>query len=73
MLKRISPHYPQAPVGRKRIGLKVQLRIYFLQQWYGLSDPAAEGALYDIEYMRRFAGLELHENATPDESTILRS
>jgi len=71
LLKRLSPYYRQAPVGRKRIGLEVQLRIYFLQQWYGLSDPAAEEALYDIESMRRFAGLELDENAIPDETTIL--
>lgn len=47
------------------------LRIYFLQQWYGLSDPAAEESLYDIESMRRFAGLELGEDAIPDETTIL--
>ena len=71
LLKRLAPYYPKAPVGRKRIGLEVQLRIYFLQQWYGLSDPAAEEALYDIESMRRFAGLELDENAIPDETTIL--
>lgn len=71
LLNRLSPYYRQAPVGRKRIGLEVQLRIYFLQQWYGLSDPAAEEALYDIESMRRFAGLELDENTIPDETTIL--
>ncbi len=47
------------------------LRIYFLQQWYGLSDPAAEESLYDIESMRRFAGLELGEDAIPDETTLL--
>ncbi|RLA10060.1 MAG: hypothetical protein DRQ52_11845 [Gammaproteobacteria bacterium] len=44
LLKRLSPYYRQTPVGRKRVGLEVQLRIYFLQQWYGLSDPAAEEA-----------------------------
>ena len=67
LLKRLSPHYPQAPVGRKRIGLEVLLRIYLLQQWYGLSDPAAEEALYDIESIRHFAGLELDENTIPDD------
>lgn len=71
LLKRLSPFYPEAATGRKRTGLEVQLRIYFLQQWYALSDPAAEEALYDIESMRRFAGLELDENAIPDETTIL--
>ena len=48
------------------------LRIYFLQQWYSLSDPAAEEALYDIESMRRFAQLELLDDAIPDETTILK-
>jgi len=47
------------------------LRIYFMQQWYGLSDPAMEDALYEIESMRRFAGIDLGEDAVPDETTIL--
>jgi IS5 family transposase len=47
------------------------LRIYCLQQWYGLSDPGVEEALYDMESMRRFVGLELGEDAIPDETTIL--
>jgi IS5 family transposase len=48
------------------------LRIYFMQQWFNLSDPAMEDTLYDSESMRRFAGIELIEDAVPDESTILR-
>jgi IS5 family transposase len=48
------------------------LRIYFLQQWFNLSDPAAEDAIYDSESMRRFARVDLGEDAVPDESTILR-
>ena len=48
------------------------LRIYFLQQWFNLSDPQAEDAIYDIEPMRRFAKVELGEDGIPDESTILR-
>ncbi len=51
--------------------LETMLRIYFLQQWYGLSDPATEESLYDIESMRRFAGLELGEDVIPDETTLL--
>ena len=47
------------------------LRIYCLQQWYNLSDPGAEEALYDIQSMRMFAGLELGCDAIPDETTIL--
>ncbi len=44
------------------------LRIYFLQQWFNLSDPQAEDMLYDSESMRRFARVELGEEAVPDES-----
>ena len=48
------------------------LRIYFIQQWYALPDPAMENALYEIESMRRFARLELADDALPDETTILK-
>ena len=48
------------------------LRIYFLQQWFNLSDPQAEDAIYDSESMRRFARVELGDDVVPDESTILR-
>jgi IS5 family transposase len=51
--------------------LQTMLRIYFLQQWFNLSDPAAEDLLYDIESMRRFAGIELGDDTVPDETTIL--
>jgi IS5 family transposase len=71
MLKIIRPHYPKAGNGRQPMELEMMLRIYFLQQWYGLSDPAMEDALYDSESMRRFAGIDLHTDAVPDETTIL--
>jgi IS5 family transposase len=48
------------------------LRIYFMQQWFNLSDPQAEDAIYDSESMRRFARVELGDDHVPDESTILR-
>jgi IS5 family transposase len=48
------------------------LRIYFLQQWFNLSDPQAEDTIYDSESMRRFARVELGDDKIPDESTILR-
>jgi IS5 family transposase len=68
----IEPHYPKAGQGRHPLGLEKMLRIYFLQHWFDLSDPAAEDAIYDIESMRRFVGIELGEDTIPDESTILR-
>lgn len=67
----IEPHYATAGKGRRPVPLSVMLRIYFLQQWYQLSDPGAEEALYDIQSMRAFAGLELGRDAIPDETTIL--
>jgi IS5 family transposase len=72
LLALIEPHYPVAGQGRRPLGLARMLRIYFLQQWFNLSDPSAEDALYDSESMRRFAGIELGEDAVPDESSILQ-
>ncbi|MGH7649457.1 MAG: IS5 family transposase [Gemmatimonadaceae bacterium] len=68
----IAPYYPKAGHGRQPIGLERMLRIYFLQQWFNLSDPMAEEALYDSEAMRRFARVTLGEDVIPDETTILR-
>lgn len=72
LLAVIEPHYAESPVGRRRVPLERMLRIYFMQQWFNLSDPAAEDALYDSESMRRFAGIELGEDAVPDETTLVR-
>ncbi len=72
LIQLIEPHYPKAGRGRQPLGLEKMLRIYFLQQWFDLSDPAAEDAIYDSESMRRFAGVELGEDKVPDETTILR-
>lgn len=68
----IEPHYPKAGNGTQPMPLERMLRIHFMQHWFNLSDPAIEDALYDSESMRRFAGIELAEDAVPDESTILR-
>jgi transposase, IS5 family len=72
ILALIEPHYPKAGNGTQPMPMERMLRIYFMQQWFNLSDPAMEDALYDSESMRRFAGIELIEDAVPDESTILR-
>jgi IS5 family transposase len=68
----IEPHYPKAGNGTQPMPQERMLRIYFMQQWFNLSDPAMEDSLYDSESMRRFAGIELSEDAIPDETTILR-
>jgi IS5 family transposase len=72
LLRLIEPHYPKAGQGRQPLGLEKMLRIYFLQQWFNLSDPQAEDAIYDSESMRRFARVELGDEVVPDETTILR-
>ncbi|HEU4664048.1 MAG TPA: IS5 family transposase [Dokdonella sp.] len=71
LLALIEPHYPKGSGGRPVMPLERMLRIYFMQQWFNLSDPGMEDALYDSESMRRFAGVELVEDAIPDETTIL--
>ena len=69
-LRLIAPFYPKAGNGRPPIGLERMLRIYFLQQWFDMSDPGAEEALYDSQSMRRFVGIDLGREPVPDETTI---
>lgn len=71
LLGLIAPHYPkQGQLGRQPYRLETMLRVHFLQQWYALSDPAMEEALYDTVSMRRFAQLGGLDEV-PDETTIL--
>lgn len=68
----IEPHYPKAGNGRPPVGLERMLRIYFLQQWFNLSDPAVEDALYDSLAMRGFVGIDLGREPVPDETTVCK-
>jgi len=68
----IEPHYPKAGNGRPPVGVKRMLRIYFLQQWFNLSDPGVEEALYDSPVMRQFAGIDLGREPVPDETTVCK-
>lgn len=70
--KLVKRYYSKGDQGRPPFELETMLRIYFLQIWFDLSDPAAEDALYDSESMRRFVGLELSSDKIPDETTIQR-
>jgi IS5 family transposase len=67
----VEPHYPKGDQGRKPVGLGIMLRVYFVQHWFALSDPAAEDALYDSAALRRFVGIDLGRAPAPDETTIL--
>ncbi len=68
----IEPVYPKVGNGRRPVGLERMLRIYFLQQWFNLSDPAVEEALYDSAVMRQFAGIDLGSEPVPDETTVCK-
>lgn len=43
----VEPYYTEAETGRKRKQSMLMLKAYFLQQWYNLSDPEMEDAIYD--------------------------
>src|SRR5271169_1270239 len=68
----IEPYYPKPGNGRPPIGVERMLRLYFLQQWFNLSDPGVEEALYDSQAMRRFVGIDLGHEPVPDETTVYR-
>jgi transposase, IS5 family len=68
----VEPHYPRAGNGRRPVGLSIMVRTYFMQQWFNLSDPGVEEALYESSTLRRFAGVDLGVAPAPDETTVLR-
>ena len=68
----ILPYYPVAGRGRRPYPLRAMLKIHFMQQWFGLSDPAMEEALWETPLLSRFAGIGLDFEGVPDETTILK-
>jgi IS5 family transposase len=69
----IEPLYPtRGRVGRQPIGVPRMLRMYCLQQWYGLADEALEDALYDSQALRDFVGIDLSRESVPDATTLLK-
>jgi transposase, IS5 family len=68
----IEPVYPKPGNGRPPVGVERMLRIYFLQQWFNLSDPAVGEALYDSRATRGFVGIDLRREPVPDETTVCR-
>jgi IS5 family transposase len=68
----LRPYYKKSGlVGRDKKGLDLMLKIYFLQQWYNLSDPGVEEAIYDRISFQKFLGIDLLGERVPDETTIL--
>jgi IS5 family transposase len=72
LVELIRPHYPDTGKGRPPVGIERMLRIYFLQQWFNLSDPAVEDALYESPSMRSFVGIDLGREPAPDETTVCK-
>jgi IS5 family transposase len=72
LLAVIEPFYPKGARGRPPIGLERMLRVYFLQQWYGLADEALEDALYDSQALQGFARIDLAAEGVPDATTLLK-
>lgn len=66
----VESHYADGRMGRKSFPLELMLRIYCLQQWFNLSDPAAEEAIYDRNSFQRFLSLDIVGDNVPDETTI---
>ena len=71
LLAVLEPHYPKGQRGRPPVGLERMLRVYFLQQWYGLADEALEDALDDSQALQQFARIDLSAEGVPDATTLL--
>jgi len=71
MIDAIRPHYYDNDTGRPSIDIKIMLKIYFLQQWFNLSDPAMEEEVYDRNSFQKFLDIDLLGDTVPDETTIL--
>src|SRR6267142_2841788 len=72
LLAVLEPFYPKGERGRPPVGLERMLRMYFLQQWYGLADEALEDAIYDSQAMRDFTRIDLAAEGVPDATTLLK-
>lgn len=72
LFARIDSFYPKKVNGRPPMPLGTMLRIHFMQQWFGYSDPAMEEALHDIPLLRQFARIDAFEDVMPEESAIPR-
>src|SRR2546422_9597123 len=66
----VTPHYPQPGKGRPPVGVERMLRIYFLQQWFNLSDPGVEEALYDSAVVGQVVGTDGGCGAGPGGATV---
>ena len=68
----VEPYYPKAGQGRPAVGVERMVRMYFVQQWFDLSDPGVEEALYDSIVLRQFVGIDLGREPVPEETTVCK-
>ncbi len=73
LIEALEEHYPTSGRrGRPPIGLERMLRMYVVQQCFGLSDEGTEDAVYDSQAIRRFVGIDLSQESAPDATTLLK-
>jgi IS5 family transposase len=72
LLQTVEPCYPKGHRGRPPIGLERMLRLYFVQQWFGLSDEGVEDVVSDSAAIRHFVGVDLGREGAPDATTVLK-
>jgi len=70
LLALVESRDPQAESGQRPASLSILLRTYLIQQWFNLSDPGAEEALYESPVLRSFVGVDLDVAPAPDETAI---
>lgn len=63
----VEPFYPKPGRDRRPYPLRTMLRVHCVQLWYDLSDPGIEDLLYEVESVRRLAGLRL-SGPLPDQA-----
>ena len=72
LLKVVEPHYPKGERGRPPIALERMLRMYCVQQWFGLSDEGTEDTVTDSLAVQAFMGIDLVRESAPDATTLLQ-
>ena len=71
LVSQIEPFHPKGERGRPPIGIEHMLRMYIVQQCFGLADEATEDAVYDSQSIRTFVGIDLSREGAPDATTLL--
>ena len=71
LVEQIEPFYPKGERGRPPIGIERMLRMYIVQQCFGLADEATDDAVYDSQSIRTFVGIDLSREGAPDATTLL--